>query len=133
MNKRSAMVVAAGLVAALLAGSAALSFSLSGGTAAAEGAARVKPIVKTERRTVTIHKKAKANPAEVVTISAPSTSGSSIDPSSGSSGSYDDSSEEPTEDVYEGEAEHETESQEDGFASQSSHEDSGSGESGGDD
>lgn len=121
MNKRSAMVLAAGLVAALLAGGAALSFSLTGGTAVAQDAGRVKPIVKTEHRTVTIHKKAKSKPAEVVTISAPS-SGSSVSSSTSSDDGYE--SESSSEDS------HESEQEDDAFEQGSSDH---SGESGGDD
>jgi hypothetical protein len=120
MNKRSAMVLAAGLVAALLAGGAALSFSLTGGTAVAQDAGRVKPIVKTEHRTVTIHKKAKSKPAEVVTISAPS--GSSVSSSTSSDDGYE--SESSSEDS------HESEQEDDAFEQESSDH---SGESGGDD
>lgn len=58
MNKRSAMLMAAGLVAALAVGAAALSFSVGGSSATAEGRTKVKPIVETIRDTVTIHKKA---------------------------------------------------------------------------
>lgn len=116
MNKRSAMVVAAGLVAALLAGGMALSFSLAGGTAVAQDGGRVKPIVRTERRTVTIHKQAKAKPAQVVTISAPSTSGSSVSSSTGAD-----------------EDEHESEHEDGGFVQESSGDHAGSDSSGGDD
>jgi hypothetical protein len=123
MNKRSAMVVAAGLVAALLAGGAALSFSLAGGTAVAQDGGRVKPIVKTERRTVTVHKKAKADPAQIVTVSSPS----SGDGSSSSVGD-DDFAEEPTETEHENETEDENADE-----MESADDDSGSGESSGDD
>jgi hypothetical protein len=59
MKKRSAMLIAAGLVVALAIGAAAMSLSL-GTTASAEGS-RARPIVKTVRDTVTIHKKAKGS------------------------------------------------------------------------
>jgi hypothetical protein len=125
MNKRSAMVVAAGLVAALMAGGTALSFSLAGGTAAAQDGGRVRPIVKTERRTVTIHKKAKAKPAEVVMVSAPSTS-STTDVSGSSAG---DDGHETESDAYEDEQE--SEHEDDGFESPDRQSDPD--ESGGDD
>jgi hypothetical protein len=126
MNKRSAMVVAAGLVAALLAGGVALSFSLAGGTAAAQDGGRVKPIVKTERRTVTIHKKAEAKPAEVVTIST-SASGSA----SATTGS-DDAFEAERESEHDDDA-FEHDAFDDHSGSQDSSDDSDSHESGGDD
>ena len=59
MKKRSAMLIAAGLVVALAIGAAAMSLSL-GTTASAEGS-RARPIVKTVRDTVTIHKKAEGS------------------------------------------------------------------------
>lgn len=59
MKKRSAMLMAAGLVVALAIGAAAMSLSL-GTTASAEGS-RANPIVKTVRDTVTIHKKAEGS------------------------------------------------------------------------
>lgn len=60
MKKRFAMVVAGGLVAALLAGSAALSLGLLGASTASAGGDRTAPRVRTVERTVTIHKKQKA-------------------------------------------------------------------------
>jgi hypothetical protein len=88
MNKRSAMIVAAGLIVALAAGAYALSLGSTGPTAAAAAktAHRHKPIVKTIRRTVTVHQKAPASThAVVATGPAPS-----VAPISGSSyqGSY---------------------------------------------
>jgi hypothetical protein len=68
MNKRSAMLVAAGLVAALLAGVAAVRMSVGGGIPASAANEKVKPIVHTIERTITVHKKAKhsSQPALVV-------------------------------------------------------------------
>jgi hypothetical protein len=127
MNKRSAMLVAAGLVAALLAGGTALSFSLAGGTAVAQDG-RVEPIVRTERRTVTIHKKADPKPAQVVTIAA---STPPTDASSSVSSAGDDGFGGETETQHESETEHESESW--GSDQTSSDDDSGSGGSGEDD
>lgn len=83
MNKRSAMTIAAGLVAALLAGVGAFSLSLgsSATPASASSKAHRKPIVRTIERTVTIEKKAKggASGALVVTLQAPSSTDSSFD------------------------------------------------------
>jgi hypothetical protein len=86
MKKRSAMLIAAGLVAALLAGGTALSFSLADGPAAARERT-IRPIVKTRHRTITVHKRAEADPERVVTIvSQPSTStNGSVDVASASS------------------------------------------------
>lgn len=73
MTKRTAMLMAAGVVAALLGGSVALSFGLSGGgTAAAETPRRLEPIVRTVHRTVRVEKEAKgpAEAIQVVTVSS---------------------------------------------------------------
>ncbi len=67
MKKRSAMVMAAGLVLALLVGVAGLSVGLAGpDTAGASGTS--DPIVRTEHETVTVHRDAKAEPAETVEV-----------------------------------------------------------------
>ena len=89
MTKRSAITIAAGLVSALVAGAAA--FSLSFGapqTPSAVVATKAKPIVRVERRTVTVHKKAKqhAGQARVVTIHRAAPTAVAV--SSGSNGSY---------------------------------------------
>ncbi|MBI3647215.1 MAG: hypothetical protein HY240_00395 [Actinobacteria bacterium] len=64
MNKRSAMVMAAGLVVALLAGGFALTNGLVGpqpSAAVASGkAAAKKPLVRTVRRTVKVHKQSRS-------------------------------------------------------------------------
>jgi hypothetical protein len=110
MTKRSAMLIAAGLVAALGVGTMALSIGLSGnGTAAASDARKQDPIVRTIHRTVTVEKKAKGDGAvQVITLDA--TSGST----SGSTSSSSSSSSEPVE----------SESSDDGFESESESEDS---------
>jgi hypothetical protein len=91
MNKRSAMLMAAGLVLTLIVGGVAMSTGLTGPTpsqAAPRAGQRQKapkPIIKTVKHTVTVHKQGTATPA---TATAPATSGSS---SAGSlSGSMDD-------------------------------------------
>ncbi len=106
MTKRSAMLIAAGLVAALGVGTMALSIGLSGnGTAAASDAKKQDPIVRTIHRTVTVEKKAKGDGAvQVITLDA----------ISGSSSSSSSSSSEPVE----------SESSDDGFESESESEDS---------
>jgi len=99
MNRKSAMVIASGLVLALLAGVAAVSLTLDGGsvTAASPITHQVKPIVRTERRTVTIHKKAKATPGSQTIVRVPSSQ-----PASESAGSFGDDRFEGESDGFEG-------------------------------
>jgi hypothetical protein len=87
MNKKSAMVIASGLVLALLAGVAAVSLTLSGGSVGAASAVthQVKPIVRTEKRTVTIHKKAKATAGSQTIVRVPSSQSAIM-----SAGSFED-------------------------------------------
>ncbi len=61
MNKRSAIALAGGTAAALVSGVAGYSLSLTQATAQATTAE--KPIVRTEVRTITIHKKPKVKQA----------------------------------------------------------------------
>jgi len=120
MTKRSAMLIAAGLVAALAVGAMALSIGLSGnGTAAASDAKKLDPIVRTIHRTVTVEKSAKGDGAvQVVTLDA--TSGSS-------SSSSEPVESESSDDGFEGESESEDSSDE-AFEDESSSDDSsGSG------
>lgn len=73
MNKKSAMAIAGGLVAAVLSAAGAISVGLGNRTAAqTPPPPAAKPIVKTIRRTITIHKKAKSSPAPSVVTLAPS-------------------------------------------------------------
>ncbi len=88
MNKRSAMLVAAGLVLTMIVGGVALAVGMTGpaSSAAAPRLSRhhkdPKPIVKTIKKTVKVHKK---SPQVAVAMPAPTTySGSSS--STGSSG-----------------------------------------------
>jgi len=67
MNKRSAMTIAAGLVAALLTGAVALSMGLTGAETADAGGAP-DPRIRTVHRTVTVHREAKAGEPKTVTI-----------------------------------------------------------------
>jgi len=98
MNKRSAMLVAAGLVLTLVVGGVAVAVGMTGPEASSAQPQltqhkKNKPIIKTTKKTVTVHKKAKAQAGTVVTVPAASTgtvSSSSAGSSSGSS--YDDSS-----------------------------------------
>lgn len=94
MNKRSAMLVAAGLVLTLMVGGIAVAVGMTGPEASSAhpkltAHKKNKPIIKTTKKTVTVHKKAQAQAGTVVTV--PSTAGGTAS-SSGSSSSYDDSS-----------------------------------------
>jgi hypothetical protein len=98
------MLMAAGVALALLGGSVALSFSLSGNQTAEAGARKAsKPIVRTIHRTIRVEKQAKGSDrtVRVVTLQAPT---SSSDQPSTSSGSYeheDDAYEHDDDDSYE--------------------------------
>jgi hypothetical protein len=78
MNRRSAVMLAGGLVLTLIVGGLAVATGLTGPAVSdAEtltGGASAEPIVRTVRRTVTVHKKADAAPGEVVQAGAPSRS-----------------------------------------------------------
>jgi hypothetical protein len=76
VNKRSAVLIAAGLVLTLGIGGLAVSLGLTGPTPVnAVESARPERIVKVERRTVTIHRKAKAPSATTVLSAAAPGSG----------------------------------------------------------
>lgn len=100
MKKRSAVLIAAGLVLVMAIGGLAVSLGLTG-PAPVDAAGPVRPerVVKVERRTVTIRRKAESPSASNVVLSAPAS-----DPSRG-----DDSDDGYDED----ESEHESESHED--------------------
>jgi hypothetical protein len=96
MNKRSALMLSAGLVLTLIVGGLAVATGLTGPTVSnavprAQRSSTSEPVVRTVRRTVTVHKKADAKPGQVVRVAAPAatagTSGSSG--TSGTSGSDD--------------------------------------------
>jgi hypothetical protein len=70
MNKRSAVAVAGGVAGALVSGLAGYSVRMQH-QPARPVADPAKPIVKTQVRTVTIHKKAKPRPAPVSAVAAP--------------------------------------------------------------
>ncbi len=76
MNKRSAMLIAAGLIFTMIMGGMALSLGMTGLTSSAAASAKVhhrkhlKPLVKTTKRTVKVHRES-PTPAPVV-VSAPS-------------------------------------------------------------
>ena len=117
MNKRSAMLMAAGLVLTLIVGGVAMSTGLTGPTptqAAPRAGHRQKapePIIKTVKHTVKVHKPGTAAPA-TATATAPATSGSS---SAGSlSGSMDDDQGISSDDDAQGEDEGDDDSGESG-------------------
>jgi hypothetical protein len=106
MNKRSAMLMAAGLVFTLLVGGVAIAIGLTG-PAASAAAPRVvvrhkapKPIVKTIKKTITVHKKAPqssgggtisyAAPSAPTWAPAPVSQAASYSSSAPSSGYHDD-------------------------------------------
>ena len=110
MTKRTAMLMAAGVVAALFAGSVALAFGLSGNTAAAADAEKSEPIVRTVHRTVRVEKDAKPadQPVQVVMLGSDTTS---LDATS-SDDAFEDA-EEDSDDAYEAEYEDEDGSDDD--------------------
>ncbi len=108
MNKRSALVVSAGLVLTLVAGGLAVVIGMTGPTISS-GSPRtdtqVEPIVRTVKRTITVRKQAKADPSPVVQRSSSGTSESGDGSSSSSSGGSereDNGSEDPHESEDEG-------------------------------
>ena len=114
MTKRSAMLVAAGLVAALMVGAAALSFGLTGNGSAQAETTAPDPIVRTVHRTVRVEKDAKPaqQPVQVVQVaSVPSTTSNDV-----SEGTFDDDAYEGDEDEDyedEGSEDHESEGSDD--------------------
>lgn len=106
MKKRSALLVAAGLVLTLIVGGLAVAVGLTGPSVSTavprvDRRATSEPIVRTVRRKVTVHKKAEAKPGEVVQIAAPATattSSNDLSQSSGDDASFgDDESHESSE------------------------------------
>ena len=122
MKKRSALMVAAGLVFTLVVGGLAVAIGITGPTVSGgtpRAARSVEPEVRTVKRTVTVHKKAKADGSSVVQVADPSTA----TPTSSPSG-FDDRS---SEDYDSGE--HESEDHESGESEESedgSHDEAGS-------
>jgi hypothetical protein len=120
-------MLSAGLVLTLIVGGLAVATGLTGPTVStavprAERRAPSEPVVRTVRRTVTVHKKADAKPGEVVRIAAPAAAATSSSDSSGVSGvddSYGD--DDDYEDEHEGDEQDDHEDQED----QEDHEDEG--------
>jgi len=81
MNKRSAIAIAGGVTGALISGVAGYSIRIHQPLVVAS-ADPAKPIVKTQTRTITIHRKAKRKtPAAVVVRRAPKLSAPGVAPS----------------------------------------------------
>ena len=76
MNKRSAVFMAAGLVAVLALGGLAFSRGLTGPTVSSATPrnkhAHVKPLVRTHTKKIVVHKQAPTPPARTVVMPAPS-------------------------------------------------------------
>ena len=93
MKKRSAILLALGLVGALAVGGSGVTLGLTGlSTSEASPRTRhAKPIVKTVRRTSTVHRKAPAGPAVLIAVQA--ASGPSVSAGSSTSAWSDDDGE----------------------------------------
>ncbi|MFB3737613.1 MAG: hypothetical protein ACE14W_01440 [Candidatus Velamenicoccus archaeovorus] len=100
MNKRSAMVIAGGLVAALVSAIGAVSAGFTSGTAAeARPTQALRPKVRTITRTITVHKKPKhQTPAPVHVVTVGPSGAASPAPVTVSSGSLSSGHEDEHED-----------------------------------
>lgn len=116
MKKRSALMVAAGLVFTLVVGGLAVAIGITGPTVSGgtpRAARSVEPEVRTVKRTVTVHKKAKADGSSVVQVADPTAT-----PTSSPSGSDDGSSDDSSSEDYDS-GEHESEDHESGASGES--------------
>jgi hypothetical protein len=103
MKKRSAMAIAAGLVAALLAGAAALSLGMTGPQTATASGVR-EPRVRTIHRTVKVHREAKAEEPQTVTVVTAANSSPAGSSAAGSQGStFEDGSDDHEDEDHEAE------------------------------
>jgi hypothetical protein len=109
MKKRSAILLALGLVGALAVGGSGVTLGLTGlsTSEASPRTTHAKPIVKTVRRTTTVHRKAPAGPA--VVIAGQAASGPSVSAGSSTSAWSDDDGEFENEFENENEVENEVE------------------------
>jgi hypothetical protein len=128
MNKRSALMLSAGLVLTLIVGGLAVATGLTGPSVSnavprVQRSSSSEPVVRTVRRTVTVHKKADAKPGQVVQVGAPATT-SGPSSTSGTSGNDDDSYEDSYDDDEQDDHE-DDEGQEDHDEGQEDHEDEG--------
>ena len=90
MNRRSALMVAAGLILTLVVGGLAVAIGLTGPSVSSAvpraRRAAVEPMVRTVKRTVTVHRQADPTTGTVVQLAAstlPATSSASSDDGSG--------------------------------------------------
>ncbi|MGZ5214072.1 MAG: hypothetical protein ACXWYT_11570 [Actinomycetota bacterium] len=94
MNKRSAVFMAAGLVAVLALGGIAFSLGLTGPTVSAASArnkpAHVQPIVRTHTKKIVVHRQAPTPPARTVTMPAPSSYTAPVTTTAGGYEGHDD-------------------------------------------
>jgi len=96
MNKRSAMFVAAGLVVAMLVAGLAMATGVTGPSADAKTTAtRRKPVVHTNVKTITVHRKAKATGSTGAVVYRSTSTAGGTTPTTTSSASYGDDSFEP--------------------------------------
>jgi len=112
MNKRSAAIVAAGLVAVLALGGFAYSRGLTGPgvsvAAAGERVSHPKPIVRTHTKRMVVHRSAPAPAPRIVysqapsTFSSPASSSGAQDQSGSDDGTYGDDDEDGEDHEYEG-------------------------------
>jgi hypothetical protein len=128
MNKRSALMLSAGMVLTLIVGGLAVATGLTGPSVSnavprVQRSSSSEPVVRTVRRTVTVHKKADAKPGQVVQVGVPATT-SGPSSTSGTSGNDDDSYEDSYDDDEQDDHE-DDEGQEDHDEGQEDHEDEG--------
>ena len=132
MKKRSALMVAAGLVFTLVVGGLAVAIGITGPTVSGgtpRAARSVQPEVRTVKRTVTVHKKAKAGGSSVVRVADPSTAATSSSPTGSDDTLSDDSSSDDSSSEDYDSGEHESEDHESGESEDSedgSHDEAGS-------
>lgn len=117
MNKRSALMLSAGLVLTLIVGGMAVATGLTGPSVStavprAQRPSTSEPVVRTVRRTVTVHKKADAKPGQVVRVAAPAATSGTSGTSGDDDGHEDDESAEDQED-HEDQEGHEDEGDDD--------------------
>ncbi len=129
MNTRSALMLSAGLVLTLIVGGLAVATGLTGPSVSnavprVQRSSSSEPVVRTVRHTVTVHKKANANPGQVVQLGAPATT-SCPSSTSGTSGSDDDSYGDSVEDSYDDDEEDDGQDDQEDDEGQDDHEDEG--------
>jgi hypothetical protein len=88
MNKRSAIVVALGLIAALVIGGAGFTMGMTGPAPSLASVRQPAPKVRTLHRTVTVHRPGSA--AQVTNVAAPASATMSGGPEDGDGEGWDD-------------------------------------------